>query len=219
MKTFVDLSHEIENGMVTYKGLPPPIIKSHLSREESKSRYSDGTEFFIGSIEMVGNSGTYVDSPFHRHANGRDLSLLPLTNLADLEGVVVRHVDQFRTAIDARVLSGIEVRKKAVLIHTGWARHWRTEQYFSGHPFLTRDGAQFLVDQGASLVGIDSYNIDSTTDGSRPAHTLLLAAEIPIVEHLCNLESLPDRGFTFFAVPVKVKEFASFPVRAFALVQ
>ncbi len=219
VKTFIDLSHDIENGMVTYKGLPPPVIKDFLSRQDSRSHYSDGTEFSIGSLEMVGNTGTYIDSPFHRHANGKDLSALPLASLADLDGVVVRHIHESSKAIEMRIFKGLKLQNKAVLIHTGWARHWRTDRYFEGHPYLTRDAAQFLVDERVSLVGIDSYNIDSTADGTRPAHTLLLGAEIPIVEHMCNLESLPDNGFRFFAVPAKVKYFASFPVRAFAILQ
>ena len=219
MKNLIDVSHVVENGMTTYKGLPPPVIQDHLSREESRSHYSEGTQFHIGKIEMVANTGTYVDSPFHRFADGRDLSRLPLANIADLEGLVVRLAKKKVRSIDAAAFDGLRVRNKAVLVHTGWARHWRTDQYAEGHPFLTRTAAQFLVEKGAALVGIDSFNIDDTSDGSRPAHTLLLGAGIPIVEHLCNLESLPEKGFRFFAVPVKVKDFGSFPVRAFAIVR
>ncbi len=219
VKTFIDLSHDIENRMTTYKGLPSPVIRDYLSREDSRSHYSNGTEFFIGSIEMVRNTGTYLDSPFHRHANGKDLSHLPLSSLADLDGIVVRIPRQPTKSIDAACFGELDLEKKAVLIHTGWAKHWRTEQYFTGHPFLTRDAAQLLVERKASLVGIDSYNIDSTADGGRPVHTLLLQADIPIVEHMCNLETLPEKGFSFFAVPTKVKGFASFPVRAFAILQ
>ena len=219
MKNLIDVSHVVENGMITYKGLPPPVIQDYLSREESRSRYSQGTQFHIGKIEMVANTGTYVDSPFHRFADGRDLSRLPLTNIADLEGLVVQRAKKKVRSIDAAAFDGLRVRNKAVLVHTGWARHWRTDQYAEGHPFLTRTAAQLLVEKGAALVGIDSFNIDDTSDGSRPAHTLLLGAGIPIVEHLCNLESLPEKGFRFFAVPVKVKDFGSFPVRAFAIVR
>jgi kynurenine formamidase len=185
---------------------------------ESKARYAKGTEFHIGKIEMVANTGTYIDSPFHRYASGKDLSGLPLSSVADLDGLVVRQTERTSRAIDADVFKGLKLKNRAVLVHTGWDRRWRTDQYAEGHPFLTRAAAQFLVDQGATLVGIDSFNIDDATDGIRPVHSLLLAAEIPIVEHLCNLDALPDEGFAFFAVPVKVKEFGSFPVRAFGIV-
>jgi kynurenine formamidase len=215
-KYLLDLSHSIEHGLVTYKGLPPPIICDFLSREESKEHYATGTEFQIGKIEMVANTGTYLDSPFHRHEDGRDLSELELTSLADLDGVVVRAKGKGVRAIDASALQGIYVKGKAVLINTGWDAHWRTDAYFEGHPFLTKDGAQLLADQGAALVGIDSYNIDDTADLSRPAHSILLGANIPIVEHMCGLDQLSDKQFKFFAVPVKVKGMGTFPVRAFA---
>ena len=215
-KRLIDLSHEIEHGMITYKGLPAPVICDFLSREESRQHYSAGTEFSIGKIEMVANTGTYVDSPFHRFADGLDLGQLPLESLADLEGVVVRLQDR-RRSITAATFEGQDLRGKAVLVHTGWARHWRTDQYFEGHPFLTREAAECLVAAGAVFVGIDSYNIDDTTDGTRPAHTILLGNDIPICEHLCRLEELPDRGFRFHAAPVKVKAFGTFPVRAYAV--
>jgi kynurenine formamidase len=215
----IDLSHVIENGLITYQGLPAPIICDFLSREQSRQHYAPGTEFQIGKIEMVANTGTYLDSPFHRYENGKDLSELDLASLADLGGQVVRAKREGQRGIDKGALGEIEVRGKAVLIHTGWAAHWRTNQYFEGHPFLTRDAAQFLADQGAALVGIDSYNIDDTADLARPAHSILLGAGIPIVEHMCNLEQLPDIGFRFFAVPVKVKGMGTFPVRAFAIVE
>jgi kynurenine formamidase len=216
--TLVDLSHAVEHGMVTYKGLPGPVISDFLSRESSRSRYAQGTEFQIGKIEMVANTGTYLDSPFHRFPNGGDLAVIPLSSVANLEGRVV-HTSEGTTSIDATVFRGIEVAGKAILVHTGWSRHWRTEKYFSDHPFLTRDAAEHLVKSKAALVGIDSLNIDSTSDGTRPAHTLLLQAGIPIVEHLCHLDQLPDKGFCFFAVPVKVKGMGSFPTRAFAIVE
>ena len=215
----IDLSHVIEDGLITYKGLPAPIICDFLSREQSRKHYAPGTEFQIGKIEMVANTGTYLDSPFHRYEHGKDLSELELTSLANLEGKVVRAKGDGRSAIDKGALDEIDVLGKAVLIHTGWAAHWRTDQYFEGHPFLTKDAAQFLADEGAALVGIDSYNIDDTADLARPAHSILLGAGIPIVEHMCNLEQLPDNGFRFFAVPVKVKGMGTFPVRAFAIVE
>ena len=215
----IDLSHVIENGLITYQGLPAPNICDFLSREQSKTHYAPGTEFQIGKIEMVANTGTYLDSPFHRYEDGKDLSELELTSLANLDGEVVRAKKEGQRSIDKARFEGVEIEGKAVLIHTGWAAHWRTDQYFEGHPFLTKDAAQFLADQGAALVGIDSYNIDDTADLARPAHSILLGAGIPIVEHMCNLEQLPDSGFRFFAVPVKVKGMSTFPVRAFAIVE
>lgn len=216
---FVDVSHEVEDGMITYRGLPAPVIKDFLSREESRKHYSEGTEFHIGRIEMVANTGTYLDSPYHRYGDGRDLSQLPLSSIADLDAVCIRARNLSNRSIDPTIFREVDFKGKAVLIETGWDAHWRSEQYFEGHPFLTRETAQFLADGGARLVGIDSYNIDDTRDGSRPAHTILLGADIPIVEHLCNLQALPASGFRFFAVPVKVKSFGTFPVRAFAVIK
>jgi arylformamidase len=212
----IDLSHEVKHGMITYKGLPAPIICDFLSREDSRKHYAEGTEFNIGKIEMVANTGTYVDSPFHRFADGIDLSELPLESLADLEGLVV-HAQELGRAISANAFQGLDLKGKAVLVHTNWSRHWRTDQYFEGHPFLTRDAASFLVEEGAAFVGIDTYNIDDITDGTRPAHTLLLGNRIPICEHMRGLEDLPDSGFRFHAAPVKVKAFGTFPVRAYAV--
>lgn len=219
MPQLIDLSHTIEHGMVTYKGLPAPVISDYMSRSSSSGRYAPGTEFHISKIEMVANTGTYIDSPFHRYADGGDLADLPLRSIANLEGIVVRWDMSNGRAVGTDAFKNIDARGKAILVHTGWDRHWRTEQYFNGHPYLTRDAAQWLVDQQVALVGIDSLNIDSTEDGTRPAHTLLLSANIPIVEHLCNLHALPEKGFRFFAVPVKVKQMSSFPVRAFALIE
>jgi kynurenine formamidase len=213
----IDLSHTVEQGMITYKGLPAPIICDFLSREASRKLYSAGTEFNIGKIEMVANTGTYVDSPFHRFADGMDLAELPLESLADLEGIVVRARDMGR-AISAKAFQGISLKGKAVLVHTSWSRHWRTDQYFEGHPFLTREAADCLVDAGAAFIGIDTYNIDDTADGMRPVHTTLLGNRIPICEHMTGLENLPERGFRFHAAPVKVRAFGTFPVRAYAVV-
>jgi arylformamidase len=212
----IDVCHSIEDGMVTYKGLPAPVITDHLTREASRNVYAPGTEFHIGRIEMVANTGTYLDTPFHRYARGRDLAGLDLYSVANLEGLVVRCTER---EISADRFGGIDVRNKAVLINSGWDRHWRTEEYWSGnHPFLTEDAANNLAKNGAALVGIDSYNIDSTTDLARPAHSILLGHDIPIVEHLRGVNALPDTGFKFFAVPIKIKHFGTFPVRAFGLV-
>ena len=223
---FIDLSHTIEHGLITYKGLPAPIICDFLSREQSTQHYAPGTQFQIGKIDMVANTGTYLDSPFHRYEDGKDLSELELTSLANLDGRVLRAKGEglrakgeAPRAIDANALEGIDVEGKAVLIETNWARHWRTDKYFAGtHPFLTKDAAQLLADSRAVLVGIDSYNIDDTSDLTRPAHSILLGAGIPIVEHMCNLDQLPKSNFKFFAVPIKVKGMGTFPVRAFAIV-
>jgi arylformamidase len=211
---FIDLSHTVHHGLETYRGLPAPTICDFLSREASRAKYAPGTEFHIGRIDMVANTGTYVDSPFHRFADGRDLSELALEQLADLETVVVRATGRDR-AIDREAF---DVKGRAVLVHTGWDRHWTTEAYFEGHPYLTEAAAVSLVERGAVFVGIDSLNIDDTADGRRPVHTALLGNNIPIGEHLCGLSALPPRGARFFAVPVKVKAFGTFPVRAFAKV-
>lgn len=216
MTRLVDLSHAVEHGMVTYRGLPAPLICDFLTRERSRSLYSPGTEFHIGRIDMVANTGTYLDSPFHRYADGRDLAQLPLESLANLEALVVRPASR---AVAAAAFEGLDVGGKAVLVNTGWDRHWGTDAYFEGHPFLTGDAAHWLAQARAALVGIDSYNIDDTADGSRPVHSVLLGAGIPICEHLCNLGALPARGFRFTAAPVKVVGLGSFPVRAFAALE
>jgi arylformamidase len=213
---FIDLSHEIEAGMITYRGLPGPIISDFLSREASRQNYAEGVEFQIGKIEMVANTGTYLDTPYHRYESGADLSSIDLSAISQLDGIKLDATPVDR-AIDRRLFQTVDVKNKAVLVRSGWDAHWRTEQYFEGHPFLTRDAAEFLVSEGAALVGIDSYNIDDTRDPTRPVHSILLKAGIPIVEHLRNLQSLP-RDFLFFAVPPKIKGLGSFPVRAFAAV-
>jgi len=216
----IDVSHTVEDGMITYKGLPAPVISDHLSREDSKRNYDAGTEFHIGKIEMVANTGTYLDSPFHRYPDGVDLSALDLYSLANLDGLVVRLVDQNQREIGEEFVRNLDVQGKAVLFHTNWDLHWRTDQYWNGsHPFLSAGAAQYLAEAGAALVGIDSYNIDNTQGGSRPAHSILLRHNIPIVEHLCGLRDLPEQGFKFFSVPVKVRNFGTFPVRAFAVVR
>jgi len=217
VNVFFDLSHSIEHGLITYKGLPAPFICDFLSREKSRAVYAPGTEFQIGKIEMVANTGTYLDSPFHRYPEGKDLSQLSLSSLADLSGLIIRAGSGTERAIGAAAFADVDIKGKAVLIQTGWDRFWTTEKYFEGHPFLTQEAAQALADRGARLVGIDSYNIDNTADLSRPVHSILLGAEIPIVEHMCGLNPLPNEGFRFFAVPVKVRGFGTFPVRAFAI--
>lgn len=214
----IDLSHDIESGMVTYKGLPAPLICDHLSREASRARYAPGTEFQIDRIEMVGNTGTYLDTPYHRFADGHDLAGLPLDRVSGCEGVRIDVTGARDRAIDWMALAAEDVRGKAVLIHTGWDRHWRTDQYFAGHPHLTEAAAEYLREQGVLVVGIDSFNIDDTSGGTRPVHTVLLGAGIPIVEHMTGLDKLPSDGFRFYAVPPKVRRVGTFPVRAHAIV-
>jgi kynurenine formamidase len=216
----VDLSHTIEHGMQTYPGLPAPVIGDFLTREASRAHYAPGTEFHIARIDMVANTGTYLDTPAHRFADGVDLSGLDLARVADLPGIVVRAAGTSGRAVTrallAGALAGAAPAGRAVLVHTGWAARWGTERYFEGHPFLTADAVEYLVEAGAALVGMDTLNVDDTTDARRPAHTALLAAGIPVVEHLTGLEHLPTSGFRFSAVPVKVKGMGTFPVRAYA---
>lgn len=213
-EALIDLSHPIEDGMQTYPGLPVPRIDSHMSRRDSQAHYAPGTQFHIGRISMVANTGTYIDAPFHRFAGAPDIAQLPLGSVANLPGACIR-VDAPRIA--PKHLENLRVRGKAVLLCTGWSQHWGSDQYASDYPFLSDAGARWLVEQGAALVGIDSLNIDDNTDGERPAHTLLLQAGIPIVEHLTGLERLVAVDFRFFAVPCPVRGLGSFPVRAFAV--
>jgi len=215
----IDLSHTIENGLITYKGLPAPIICDYLSRENSKQFYEEGTQFQIGKIEMVSNTGTYLDCPFHRFENGKDLSEIGLEYFTDLEGMVIRVPFTDTLAITEVHLKNHEIRNRAVLIHTGWDRNWNTENYYENHPHLTAGAAEYLKECQVKLVGIDSHNIDDTRGRSRPVHTTLLGVEILIVEHLCNLYLLPGDGFTFSAVPPKFKGVGTFPVRAMAKIR
>jgi len=215
----IDLSHTVEDGMTTYPGLPAPVIGDFMSREDSRDHYAPGTELQIGSIQLCANTGTYVDSPFHRYADGTDLAGLPLDRLADLDAVVVNVTGNQGRSVIRQQLLPYEVRGRAVLVHTGWDRHWGTEAYFQQHPFLAADAATLLVESGAALVGIDSLNIDDNSTGERPVHTALLEAGIPICEHLTNLDQLPALGCRFSAVPVKVRGMGSFPVRAYASVR
>ncbi|ELR72898.1 Kynurenine formamidase, bacterial [Fulvivirga imtechensis AK7] len=215
----IDLSHTIEDGLVTYKGLPAPVICDYLSREESKKHYEEGTEFQIGKIEMVSNTGTYIDCPFHRFENGKDLSEVGLEAFTDLEGIVIRVPHTETKEVTRAHLENYEVRNRAVLIHTGWDEYWNIEAYYENNPYLTKEAAEYLVSCGVRLVGIDSLNIDNTNGKSRPVHTTLLGAEVLIVEHLCNLQLLPEEGFTFSAIPPKFKGVGTFPVRAMAKVR
>jgi kynurenine formamidase len=212
----VDLSHAITEGMVTYKGLPGPHICDFLSREQSAASYDDGSTFQIGRIDMVANTGTYVDVPSHRFADGKDLSEVAIESLADLPALVVRRPFESALGVDAPAFADLDVGGHAILVHTGWDRHWGSDAYYHDHSFLTVAAAELLVERGAALVGIDSHNIDDTRVRTRPVHTLLLGAGIPICEHMTGLGALPDSGFRFTAAPPKVKGMGTFPVRAFA---
>lgn len=217
MTRLIELSHRITEGMRTYPGVPGPRLGVHLSREASREVYAPGTEFHIGSIELVANTGTYLDTPHHRYPDGPDLSGVPLEAIADLPGLVVRAEGSRSVGRDR--FAGLDVRGMAVLIQTGWDRHFGTEEYFHDHPYLEPSAAGWLADQGAALVGIDTLNIDDTPPrGERPAHTLLLGAGIPIVEHMTGLAALPDTGFRFHAAPPMVAGLGTFPVRAYAVV-
>ncbi len=213
----IDLSHTVADGLITYKGLPAPIVCDYLTREASRSHYSGGTEFHIGKIEMVANTGTYLDAPFHRWADGLDIADLPITAVANLPAIVIRVTNRADRAIGPEWFEDVDLAGKAVLVQTGWDAHWKTDQYFEGHPFLTRATAVLLQQAGVRLVGIDSYNIDDTADGTRPVHSVLLRHNVLIVEHMTNLGLLPDGEFRFFAVPVKVRGMGTFPVRAFGV--
>lgn len=218
MTRLIDVSHTVEDGLVTYPGLPAPIVCDFLSRADSRAHYDEGTTFQIGRIEMVANTGTYVDAPFHRYEHGDDLAALDLARLADVVGIVVDASGQVGRALGVSLFQELDLRGKAVLVRTGWDRHWGTPRYFEGHPYLTRAAAELLKEKDVALAGIDSLNIDDTSDGSRPAHTILLGAGIPIVEHLCALDTLPAAGFRFHAVPVKFRGVGTFPVRAYGVV-
>jgi arylformamidase len=218
-KRFVDLSHLIVEGMTTYKGFPGPHLCDFWTREDSAAFYDDGSSFQIGRIDMIANTGTYLDSPFHRYADGADLARLELEQMAALPGLVVRQPWENELAVDVARFEGLDVAGKAVLVHTGWDRHWGSDAYFEPHPFLTAEAALFLVDGGARLVGIDSHNIDDTRTNSRPVHSTLLGAGVLICEHMTNLGALPDQGFAFTAVPPKIEGMGTFPVRAFAVLK
>ena len=212
---YIDLSHTIENGTLTHRGLPGPLICDYLTREASRTRYAPGYEFQIARVDMVVNTGTYIDCPFHRFADGKDWSQMPIDSCADLDTVVVRAAPG-ELAVGIEHFRGLSLRGRAVLVHTGWDRHWGTPDYFGAHPFVTEQAAHYLRDSGTRLVGIDSMNIDDTRDGARPVHTTLLGAGILIVEHLCNLAAVPDAGFSFTALPPKFRGVGTFPVRAMA---
>jgi len=214
---YIDLSHTIDDGLITYKGLPAPIICDYLSREDSSLHYDDGSTFQIGKIEMVGNSGTYMDCPYHRYEDGKDFSELFLNKLVDLPGVIIRSSYEHRLAIGVDQIAGTSVAGRAVLFQTTWDKYWRTDTYFENHPFLTDDVASFLVQEGALLVGIDSYNVDDTRVNRRPVHAKLLGSDILIIEHMCNLHLIPQaRPFTLTAVPPKICKVGSLPVRVYA---
>ncbi|MDI9882066.1 cyclase family protein [Flectobacillus longus] len=217
---FIDLSHTIEDGTVTYKGLPAPKICDFWTREESKNWYDEDTSFQIGKIEMVSNTGTYIDTPFHRYEDGKDLSEILIERTALLDAILISVPYQKSKKIDIDSFKGFNLKNKAVLVRTGWDELWEQEAYYSENPFLTAEAAQYLVEQGVILVGIDSYNIDDVSGKTRPVHTILLKNEILIVEHLCNLNQIPDgTAIKFCATPPKVKGMGTFPVRAYVVIE
>ena len=214
--TIIDLSHVIADGTITYPGLPAPVISDHLSRVASRERYASGYEFQIGRIDMVANTGTYLDTPFHRYPEGYDLSVLDLRRVADVPGVAIDATSNQQASVE--LLEGVDVEGRAVLFHTGWSSRWGTAGYGDqSHPFVGVATAEALVERGVAVVGIDSVNIDSTVTGERPIHSILLAAGVPIVEHLCRIDELVGRSFRFFAVPPAVAGMGTFPVRALAI--
>lgn len=216
--TIIDLSHPITDGMTTYPGLPAPKIGAFLTREASRAKYAAGTEFHIGCIDMVGNTGTYLDTPFHRFADGWDLADLDLNAIV---AVPLALIDGAATGpTPASAIDGVAVEGRAVIIRTGWDRHFNTDAYGQpGHPYVSTELAEALVAKGARLVGVDMVNIDNTVGGERPVHTVLLEAGIPIVEHLRGLDQLdPSASMTFTAVPPPIRGLGTFAVRAFATV-
>ena len=218
MKKLIELNHVLEDGMMAYPGLPRPKIGAFLDHQASRSRYHEQAEFYLGKVEMVCNLGTYLDSPFHRYRNGNDLSQVPLESVAGIFGMVldVPVWSDRSITIDAR---DSELQGRAVLIRTGWDKQWGTESYWEPGPYLSEKSIDLLIRSKAVLVGVDFWNVDHTADFVRPAHTRLLASDILIVEHLCNLSELPRIGFRFYAVPLRIVRGASFPVRAFAEVE
>lgn len=216
----IDLSQTLGDGVKTYKTIPAIHVCDYLSRKESRNHYAEGTEFQLDDIKLIGNSGTYIDSPFHRYADGKDLASLALSSTINLEAIVIRapHLNEC-TPVGLEAFEGKQLTGKAILIDTGWSKKFNTENYFDQHPFVTEEAADYLLSQDVALVGIDSHNIDDTRGNTRPVHTILLGAEIPIVEHLTNLSALPDQGFRFFAAPIKFKGVGTFPTRAFAIIE
>jgi arylformamidase len=218
-RRLIDLSHVIREGLITYPGLPAPAFTPHLTREDSVGHYAPGTQFAMDIVTMIGNTGTYLDSPWHRYEGGTDLAGLSLETLVDLPTEVFSLSDRAERGIPASTFEGRDLAGKAVLLHTGWDRHFGTLAYATGAPYLSSDGVDHLLERGVVLVGIDSLNIDDTEGtGERPAHSGLLAAGIHVVEHLTNLGELPPSGARFTAVPPRIEGFGTFPVRAFAAV-
>ena len=215
--SLIDVSHKVEDGMQTYKGLPVPIICDYLTREASKSHYENGTSFQIGVVTLCSNTGTYVDVPFHRYEEGEDLSEISLAKLANLDCIKIV-IPESVQEIEVTHVENIELEGKAILFQTGWSKHWGSDQYFEDHPFVSEKVAVLLRNAGVVFVGIDSYNIDDVSGNARPCHSTLLKAGIPICEHMTGLDQLPVKDFRFFAVPVKMRGMGTFPVRAFGII-
>jgi arylformamidase len=217
----VDLSHALDADIPMFPGLPAPEIREQLSREDSRSHYSGNTTFVMHRYLLAGNSGTYLDAPFHRHADGADLANLPLASTADLPGLLIDvrpRVERGERAFGDELFAGLELTGRAVLVCTGWDARWGAPDYLGPNPYLTEAAAMTLVERGVTLVGIDSWNIDDTGDGHRPVHTILLRAGIPIVENLRGLDQMPVSGFRFTAVPLPIRGGSAVPVRAHAVI-
>ncbi len=214
MSRLVDLSHTIDDGMPVYPGIPAPVIGAILDHDSSRQRYEGKAEFLLGTFELPGNTGTYLDAPFHRYRDGDDLASVSLDRIASVPALVVDAPAEYRpveVGLDEEAARG-----RAVLVRTGWDRRWGTEAYWEPGPYFSKNGVERLAGLAPVLVGVDFANVDDTGDMSRPAHTILLAAGVIIVEHLTGLDALPHSGFTFSAVPPPIVRGASFPVRAFA---
>ena len=222
-RRLVELNHPIHAGMTTYPGMPGPVITPFLTREDSRSHYEAGTEFSIGRIEMIANTGTYLDTPSHRYEDGHDLAGLDLAKVADVPVTLIDLTGAPSRAIGPEALAAHPIGGTAVLLRTGWDRHWGSGAYLATDeaPYVTAAGAAFLVEAGAVLVGIDSVNIDDAYGPGkpRPAHSALLAAEIPILEHLTGLEQLPPAGARLHAAPPRIHGFGTFTVRAYAVIE
>lgn len=216
MKQYQDLSHNIRDGLISYKGLPAPLVCDFLSREESRKTYANGEAFHIAKIEMVANTGTYIDCPFHRYEEGEGFGSIEISRMADLPGIMISVSHKERLAIDASDFEGLDLKGKAVLVHTDWDQYWEQDQYFENHPHLTAAAAEYLREQDIALLGIDALNVDDTSTNARPVHSTLLGAGILIVEHLCELNKIKGKEFLFSALPPKFEGVGSFPVRAYA---
>jgi len=212
----IDLSHPIEDGMRVYPGLPSPRVGATLDHDASRPRYEGKAEFHLGEYALTGAAGTYLDSPFHRHRELGDLASLELARLVGLPGISLDHLGAAGPEPFATEVTDEELTGRAVVLRTGWSERWGTDSYWERGPFLTGHLIERLVGAPAAVVGIDLWNVDDVDDLTRPAHTELLRAGIPVVENLASVARLPRTGFRFTAVPPRIVGGSNFPVRAFA---